>query len=213
MARSLVAYYESVYSAQKAVNELTGNGFSKDMISLLVPNLIEGKEDLRTADHTDLVDSEVTLGRWSVGVYAGMGIGAALGIAGMLLLASGTVQLPGIGELSFYQPVSLVTTLLAEVGALATTGGLLGGLIGSVVGLGIPEEEVRQYAKNIRQGKVLVSILADRDLVDQAIEILNHHRPLQVKEERISHERIEQIGNRQAKQPLYVKPSEQEQTR
>lgn len=110
-------------------------------------------------------------------------------------MISGAISVPGLGPFTFHQPLPLIASLLTEISAFA----VLGGLVGAMLGPGIPEDEVRQYARNIRQGKVLVAILANREMVDQVIEILNRHRPLEVKEERISRERIEQMVKRQEK--------------
>ena len=194
MARSLVAYYDSVYLAQKAVDELTTKGFSKEMITLLVPASKAGKERLRPVKRSRSAEQEVMPGSRSAGAQAGAAIGSALGAASLILMITRVLPIPGLEVVSLYEPARLAVTVTGELGALTLIGAGLGALLGSLVGLGIPEEELHQYAKNIRCGSVLVSILADWDRVDQAIEILNHHRPLQVKEERISRERIEQMG-------------------
>jgi hypothetical protein len=52
-------------------------------------------------------------------------------------------------------------------------GAAVGGFIGSLVGLGIPEMEAKQYEKKLKEGQVLISIHADNaDEVKRAKEIL-----------------------------------------
>lgn len=48
-------------------------------------------------------------------------------------------------------------TALAGVGA----GGVLGGLAGSLIGLGIPDYEAKRYAGRIEKGGILISIHCD----------------------------------------------------
>jgi uncharacterized membrane protein len=58
---------------------------------------------------------------------------------------------------------------LAGVAVGASTGGVLGGLIG----LGIPEMEAKQYEGKLREGNVLLSVhTEDRDQAKRAEEVL-----------------------------------------
>ena len=208
MARSIVAYYESIYSAEKAVNELTGRGFDREMIDVLMPARGEDQNKAVMAKLPDTLRSEVPIKNWSAGMQAGVGVGSALGIAGGLLFNIGALHIPGLETLVPTTLAGAVTSFLGGIATMLTTGGILGGLMGALIGLRIPEEEVRQYAKTVRKGKVLVTLLADWDMVDHAIEIMNHHRPLQVKEESISHWRIDQIGQPSSQPNVYAKTQE-----
>lgn len=62
------------------------------------------------------------------------------------------------------------------MGALAAlgAGGAVGGLIGALVGMGIPEYEAKRYAGRIKQGGVLLSVHCDNsEWVKRAKELLN----------------------------------------
>ena len=63
------------------------------------------------------------------------------------------------------------------MGALAGigSGGVLGGLIGALVGMGIPEFEAKRYEGRIKNGGILLSVHCDNsDWVGKAKEILKH---------------------------------------
>jgi hypothetical protein len=63
------------------------------------------------------------------------------------------------------------------MGALAGigTGGVVGGIIGTLVGLGIPEYEAKRYEGMIRDGGILVSVHCDNsDWVKRAKQLLEN---------------------------------------
>lgn len=98
-------------------------------------------------------------------MYDGVGISRVEGKNQRACVISGVISVPGLGPFTFHQSLPLIASLLTEISAFA----VLGGLVGAMLGPGIPEDEVRQYARNIRQGKVLVAILANREMVDQKL--------------------------------------------
>jgi hypothetical protein len=60
---------------------------------------------------------------------------------------------------------------LAGIGS----GGLVGGFIGALVGMGIPEFEAKRYEGRIKEGGILVSVHCDdSEWVDKAKEVLKH---------------------------------------
>jgi TusA-related sulfurtransferase len=62
-----------------------------------------------------------------------------------------------------------IVAALAGAGALGATGGL----VGSLVGAGIPEIEAKRYAGRIREGGYLISVHCDdRQWASRAKEIL-----------------------------------------
>jgi hypothetical protein len=61
------------------------------------------------------------------------------------------------------------------MGALAGvgTGAVAGGMIGALVGMGIPEYEAKRYEGRVKDGGILLSVHCDNgDWVDKAEEIL-----------------------------------------
>jgi hypothetical protein len=68
-----------------------------------------------------------------------------------LLLA---IAVPGIGP---FIPAGPIMAALAGVGV----GGTVGGITGSLIGLGIPEYEAKRYEGRIRKGGFLISVHCD----------------------------------------------------
>jgi hypothetical protein len=75
-------------------------------------------------------------------------------------------MIPGLGPLVAAGPI---LAALAGAGALGT----VGGIIGALVGLGIPEYEAKRYEGRIREGGVLLSVHCDSgDWVKRAKDLL-----------------------------------------
>ncbi len=97
----------------------------------------------------------------------GTGVGAAIGgtIGAVLaaVAAFGTsLALPGIGI--------VVAGPIAAALAGAGAGGIAGGLLGALLGSGIPEERAREYEAGIREGGIILSVLARTDTEAETIE-------------------------------------------
>jgi hypothetical protein len=106
----------------------------------------------------------------SVGSASGAGtaIGAGLG----LLAGLSTIVVPGIGAIAALGPIL----------AGGLFGAVAGGLVGSLVDLGIPEHEAHHYAEGIRRGGTLVTVAASDDNTPRAIEIITRHHPVDLNE-------------------------------
>jgi hypothetical protein len=72
------------------------------------------------------------------------------------LIGIGALTIPGFGPLLAAGPV---VAALAGAGAVGTAGGVIGGLIG----IGIPEYEARRYEGRVRDGGNLLSVHCDDD--------------------------------------------------
>jgi len=81
----------------------------------------------------------------------GLLIGGTFG----LLVGMGTLVIPVMASYAANGPVMCA---LAGVGA----GGVLCGLIGMLIGFGIPEFEAKRYAGLIKEGRSLLSVHCDR---------------------------------------------------
>jgi hypothetical protein len=108
--------------------------------------------------------SETTRGREFVvdettkapeGLAAGAAIGGALGAIALGLTATGLLAAPAVGLYAAGQWLAM----LAGFGA----GALGGGLIGGLVGLGIPEHEAELYRGEIEKGGILLGVFASDD--------------------------------------------------
>lgn len=126
--------------AETIVDNLKTAGFGNNDISVLFPDKT-GTRDFAHEQNTKMPEGAAT------GGIAGMGTGAILGwLAGI-----GTLAIPGVG------PFIAAGPIMAALGGAAVVGAA-GGIIGGLVGMGIPEFEAKQYDGKIRNGNVLISV-------------------------------------------------------
>jgi hypothetical protein len=160
MDTTVVALFDDMSTAEKAVHELENLGFSRDHISLMAAN--------RGAD-----DGGASTGSAADGAAAGAGIGAVLGGLAGLLVGIGALAIPGIG------PIIAAGPLAAALGG-AGIGAAAGGVIGALVDAGIPEEQAQYYAEGVRRGGTLVTVNASEGMADRATNVLNRYGPVDI---------------------------------
>lgn len=151
--RSVVAVYQDANAAQAAYQGLIDAGFPSDDISLVHrPQGIRPEVGVEQT-HT----GKTTVAGLSAGVIIG-------GIAGLAALA-----IPGIGPLLAVGPIAVVLTG-------AGVGSALGGLLGSIAGLGIPTDEARRYEEAVRNGGIFLAVRAPNgQRTEQARQLLAQH--------------------------------------
>jgi hypothetical protein len=89
-------------------------------------------------------------------------IGGTLGV----LAGIGALAIPGLGPFIAAGPIMAA---LAGAG----TAGVVGGLLGALVGMGMPEYEAKRYEGLVRSGHVLISVHCDNsDWVKRAKDVL-----------------------------------------
>jgi hypothetical protein len=104
------------------------------------------------------------------------GKGAAVGALTGLVLAATTMIVPGFGPLLVAGPAAALVAGLAY-------GGLAGGIIGTLISKGVPEDEAHTYAEGLRRGGTLVSVHAETDqLAQRAVEIMATHGAVDIEE-------------------------------
>jgi len=129
--------------AELIVDRLKAAGFFHDSISVLLPDTT-GTRDFAHEQNTKLPEGAAT------GGVAGLGVGAILGwLAGI-----GSLAIPGVG------PFIAAGPIMAALGG-AAIGSAAGGVIGALVGMGIPEYEAKLYDGKIRNGNALISVHTD----------------------------------------------------
>lgn len=160
MDKTVVALFDDISTAEKAVQELENLGFSRDNISLMAAN--------RRGD-----DGGASTGSAADGAAAGAGIGAVLGGLAGLLVGIGALAIPGIG------PIIAAGPLAAALGG-AGIGAAAGGVIGALVDAGVPEPEAQYYAEGVRRGGTLVTVRASEGMADRATNILNRYGPVDI---------------------------------
>src|ERR1700723_658427 len=149
--------YHNANQAERVVERLREEGFSKDAISVL----LEDHPSSRDFAHDK--NTKAPEGT-TAGVTTGGVIGGALG----LLAGIGALAIPGVGPFIAAGPI---------MGALAGlgVGGAVGGLIGALVGMGIPEYEAKRFEGRIKEGGVLLSVHCDTlEEIASAKDVLKH---------------------------------------
>ena len=144
--------------AQCAIRDLRDAGFREDQIGVAA-------RDGALASSSEL-DADTARGKAAAtGAGAGVAVGAGAGALWALGIAAG--MLPAIG------PV-IAGGLLAAVAASAAGGAAVAGLVGALVGLGIPEDEAARYDSEFKAGKTIVTVRTG-DRSAEASSILRKH--------------------------------------
>ena len=131
-------------SAERAYECVTGRGYGKDDVSLLM------SEDARKRHFPPGETARTELGtKAAEGAAAGAVTGGGLGALLAGLAASG-IAVPGL-------PIIAMGTLAAALTG-AGVGGSLGAIIGALVGYGIPEERARLYERGVRDGGIVMGV-------------------------------------------------------
>jgi hypothetical protein len=158
MKTSVYCTAQSLEQAESIVDSLKSAGFSSDDISALMPDK-RGTKDFAHEHNTKAPEGATT------GGVAGLGVGAAIGwLAGI-----GALAIPGVG------PFIAAGPIMAALGG-AAIGTATGGVIGALVGMGIPEFEAKRYDAKLREGNILISVhTEDSDRRDAAKEIFKRH--------------------------------------
>jgi len=140
MSKIVTGLFESPSDAAIAVHSLEARGISPNDISLIAGDGFD-REAFGVDSHSKMPEGV------AIGATGGAAIGAVL--AGLTavgaIAATGGVGLLAAGPL---------VAALTGAGAGAVAGSVLGGL----VGLGIPEHEIKHYENAIEKGSVLVGV-------------------------------------------------------
>ncbi len=138
-------------SAERAYSSVTGRGYGKDDINLI---MLDETRDRHFASEAS-ADSDLG-SRALEGAGLGSAIGGTLGATLAALAAIGTtVAFPGVGL--------LVAGPLAAALAGAGAGGFTGGIVGALVGAGFSEERAAAYESGIKQGGMVMGVNARTD--------------------------------------------------
>jgi hypothetical protein len=147
--------YPTRTAAENAVDVLKTENFRNTDISVLMADNV-GSKDFAHEKDTKAPEGTTT------GATSGAVAGGILGwLAGI-----GALAIPGVGPFIAAGPI---------MGALAGAGtlGIVGGIVGALVGMGIPEYEAKRYEGRIKEGGVLLSVHCDSsDWVKRAKDVL-----------------------------------------
>ena len=149
---TVVGVFHSHREAQKAVNDLKAAGFTDDQIGI-------ASQD-KEGSYADQTDETMAEEGAVAGAATGLGAGALWGLG----IVAGA--LPAIG------PV-IAGGALAAIAASAAGTAAAGGLIGALVGLGIPEEEADYYHREFESGRTIVTVKSGTSRYAEARRILD----------------------------------------
>jgi hypothetical protein len=155
----VVGVFDDKRQAQAAVDELRRVGFTDDRIGVAARDeSIRAEVQQSMGDRSESYAEEGA----ALGVAGGTGVGAIWGLA----VAGGAI--PAIG------PVIAGGTLAAIL-ASAALGAATGGLVGVLIGWGLPEEEAQGYEHELQENRILVAVRVN-GRTEEARQILrNHH--------------------------------------
>ncbi|MFE4711514.1 general stress protein [Paenibacillus sp. NPDC056722] len=159
MTKKIAGVFDTEQEATRAIEGLQSRGYRTDEISIITRNRDEFKH---ISDETGTMAPE--------GVATGVASGGVLGGIAGLLAGIGALAIPGIGPILAAGPIAATLTG-AAVGAGA------GGLVGGLIGLGIPEEEAREYEGYVDRGKILV-LVEDRGRDREVHSLFRDNRSL-----------------------------------
>jgi len=152
---SVFGIFPNRLAVEEAVNHLRNAGFRSTDVSVLF------SENMGTKDFAHEKNTKAPEGAATGGVAGGV----AGGVLGWLT-GIGVLAIPGLVPLIAAGPI---VAALAGAGAVGT----LGGLIGALVGTGMPEYEATRFEGRIRDGGVLLSVHCDNsDWVRRAKDVL-----------------------------------------
>ena len=131
-----VGIFATVPAAERAVHDLLSAGFAPDTITVVCSDP-QKERNFEQFHHQDPAGTTTP-----AKAVAGGAIGAALG--GLTILAGAAAP--------------AATALLAAGGAVAWTGGVLGGLIGAMMSRGVERELANFYDQEVQRGNLLVAV-------------------------------------------------------
>ncbi|MFE1747150.1 DUF1269 domain-containing protein [Coleofasciculus sp. H7-2] len=149
--------FSNLQDAEGAIEELRAAGFPMNQVSAI------GKESEPVSPPSASKAQEGT----TIGAIAGGAAGGVLGLA----LGLGTIAaIPVLGPISI---IGMAATALATTLTSGVIGATAGGLLGSLTGYGIPEEQAAVYSDRIHHGDYFLIVEGTEAEVRQAEAILN----------------------------------------
>jgi len=151
MSVTVVGVFDRTLKAEDVIGELQQAGVDRNQISLLVSS-----DTGASAANDDSKPNHI----------AGTGAGAAIGGIAGLVVGLAASAIPGIG------PILAAGPIAAALGSIGI-GAAAGGLIGSLTGMHIPEEDAHYYAGEVRRGRAVVLVNTSAKLADRVRDVLN----------------------------------------
>ncbi len=162
MARTVIALYDDFNSASNAIEGLIGRGFIRESIGF-VSNDVRGEHAATlNPDPTSTLNQAVDKEKK-----------AQLNDLKRALINLKLMEISGTGPIVAAGPITTPLTASSE-------------LMRSLITLGIPEQSAHYYAEGVRRGGTIVVMEVSHEATQDAIKILNEHRPVDMKK-RVAH--------------------------
>lgn len=163
---TVVGVFEDRRHADKAVNDLRKAGFRDDQIGVAMRH-----DATATGTATDATDADSHADSGAIaGVLTGLGLGTLAGLG----VLSGVI--PVIGP-------AIAGGTLGIILSNAAAGAGIAGLVGALIGAGVPEHEARYYQSEFEAGRTIVTVTAD-GRSDEATAILRRHGAYDINSQR-----------------------------
>lgn len=177
MDRTVVALYDDLTSAQKAVESLVDEGFPRSNISLLANDATnEYAQYLKApAVKTATTKDAVTAGQ---GASFGTVVGALTGI----VVGLGALTIPGVGPIIAAGPLATGLGVLGTAAVGAGAGAITGGVTAALVKTGVSEREAEYYTEGVRRGGTLVVVHTNDQQIASAERIINNYGPVDIQQ-------------------------------
>lgn len=138
-------------SAENAYKSATSMGYTKDEINVVM------SEDTRERFYGKNATLETEVGNKAAeGAAVGGVLGVTVGAIAAAIAAVGTnLVLPGLGL--------VIAGPLAAAVAGAGAGGVTAGVVGALIGWGIPEDRLKEYEEGLNNGGILIGVKPKSD--------------------------------------------------
>jgi len=166
--KTVVGLFDEMAQAKKAALDLEGAGIQHNDISIVANN--EGGRYAQST--TDTAPADEGAGH-AIGQDAAIGAGIG-GVAGLIMALSGVV-IPGLGWIA---GAGWLMALILGAGA----GAVVGGLIGALTTVGVPEEDASYYNEGVRRGGTLLAVKAQDEMAPRVAQILSEDGAVDIDE-------------------------------
>jgi len=170
--KTVVGLFDDLADARTAALNLENAGVSHNDISIVANN--EGGRHVPVDSGTSDSGRGHAIGHDAL-------VGAEIGgVAGLLMALTG-FAIPGFGWIA--GAGWLMATILG-----AGTGALVGGLVGALTDVGVPEEDAAHYNEGVRRGGTLVAVKAQDNLATRVAQILGDAGAVNIDERAASYD-------------------------
>ena len=166
--QTVIGAFDNATQAEKAAQDLVSAGIARDDISVVANN-----EGGKYAPVTETTTEGTTVTGHAVGHDAmigaevGAGIGFLVGLTGFAI--------PGLGWIA--GAGWLMGTILG-----AGTGAVVGGLVGALTHVGVPEADAQRYNAAVQHGSVLLAVRTQEAQAHNVAEILDRDGAINIDE-------------------------------